>query len=77
MQNVYKWCSALEDVRSELKRTGEKERLAHISVEEMPDFTKACAQVGATCVPLGVESIKVSHHGGSYHVDKQRVRITF
>ncbi len=79
MQSVYSWCSKLEGLRDELKGKGQLERVTLICLEDVPNFCKACAQLGATCKLLEVESVKMSHYGGdrSDYEKKQRVRITF
>ncbi len=78
MEAVYKWCAELESLRKELKTTGATERVTMVRVEDADALMSACAKVGATCVKTGpTEQVKVPHHGGSYHVEKQPLRITF
>jgi|JI10StandDraft_1071094.scaffolds.fasta_scaffold02467_12 hypothetical protein len=77
MQNVYGWCSKLERLKSELTANDETERVTSIRASDVEDFMKACDIVGADCKKLGTHSVKVSHHGGSYHVNEEKVRINF
>ena len=67
--NVYDWCSKLHKLKDELKASGEKERVE--------DFKEACSKIGASCEILESVQEKVSHHGGSYYVEKKMIRIKF
>lgn len=75
--NVYDWCSKLHKLKDELKGSGEKERVTTIRVESVEDFKEACSKVGASCEILESVQEKVSHHGGSYYVEKKMIRIKF
>lgn len=77
MSEVYEWCSKLEEVRTELKRKGATERVTTVPLTDVAAFLAACEKCGAHCTKLGAEQVKVSHHGGSYHKDVEKVRIKF
>lgn len=45
--------------------------------ESLDALLNACSKCNVTCVKLGPVKTKVSHHGGSYYVDEEQIRITF
>ena len=77
MEDVYKWCSQLENLRSELKKNKQMERVTNIRPESLDAFMKACKICNATCTKLGSVEEEVMFHGGDYTVTKEQVRIVF
>ncbi len=77
MDNVYKWCSQLEKLRTELQQNKETERVTSVRVDDVNDFIKACTICNANCTTLGKVDEKVHFHGGNYKVTKEQVRIQF
>jgi hypothetical protein len=77
MEQVYRWCAQLESLRTELSKNHERERVTSVRQENVESLMAACNKCNATCVKLGPVKTKVSHHGGSYYVDEEQIRITF